>query len=151
MEGKAEYFAPSALAISAMAFGWGATVFVICLGVQWLFYDKLLNDPGGMRLVSPIVAAVVTAVFDFRLQMRNRRNGMSQLRRLHIIREMNHHIRNAMQIISCQTYTDNREAHATIEGAMHRIDWALRDLLPHVISDADEKLSRSNVVGGNTN
>jgi len=48
-----------------------------------------------------------------------------------MIAELNHHIRNALETISLSAYTtQNRQAMEIISGAVKRIDWALREILP---------------------
>ena len=118
---------------------WGALVILVSLGAQWVVYERIFDDPGGMRFISPILAGVTTAAFVFRLQLLTQRQQLSQLRRLHVISEMNHHIRNAMQVISCGTYVTNPQAHDSMQSAMNRIDWALRDVLPQVTEEKEEE------------
>ena len=53
------------------------------------------------------------------------------LRRLEMIAEMNHHIRNALDLIQLSAHTtQNAELIAHIESAAGRIQWALREILP---------------------
>lgn len=51
--------------------------------------------------------------------------------RLRLIAEMNHHVRNALQVIygSAMCSTDQRHLDR-ISAAVDRIDWALREILP---------------------
>jgi hypothetical protein len=44
---------------------------------------------------------------------------------------MNHHIRNALQVVTFYARSpDNSEAIAMINDAIHRIEWALQEVLP---------------------
>jgi len=133
---------PSMRHMIAMASGWGGMVFLLSAGTQWFVYDELMNDPGGMRIISPVIAAIVTTVLAFRLQNRVRQQRIAQFTRLEIIAEMNHHIRNAMQVISYQTYTANAEEHGRIRDAINRIDWVLRDILPMMSKPAEQLTTR---------
>lgn len=52
--------------------------------------------------------------------------------RLQVIEAMNHHIRNALDVISLSIHTiHDKHSVAVISEAIDRIDWALREILPH--------------------
>ena len=60
-------------------------------------------------------------------------------RKLQTIRLMNHHVRNALQIISAASYaSDGTEPPAGIRDAVRRIEWALREVLPGEVALSDE-------------
>src|SRR4051812_28120518 len=51
--------------------------------------------------------------------------------RLQVIELMNHHVRNALQLISLSPRAKEREENVQfIQQAVQRIDWALREILP---------------------
>jgi two-component sensor histidine kinase len=51
--------------------------------------------------------------------------------RLEVIAEMNHHVRNALQVISLSTYSSaDQKQLAAIKESVNRIQWALREVLP---------------------
>ena len=53
------------------------------------------------------------------------------LRKLEVIRLMNHHVRNSLQVISYATSTPQQEELAVeVLNAVERIEWALREVLP---------------------
>jgi hypothetical protein len=53
------------------------------------------------------------------------------LARLQVIAELNHHVRNALEVISLSAYiTHDEEAIRRIMEGVNRIDWALREILP---------------------
>jgi hypothetical protein len=52
-----------------------------------------------------------------------------QQEKLRVIALMNHHVRNALQIIQCRAVPANAEAIHDIDDAVRRIDWALREIL----------------------
>ena len=60
--------------------------------------------------------------------------------RLQTIRLMNHHVRNALQVIA---YSANLPPDpnriSQISDAVKRIEWALREVLPGEVSDVDEE------------
>jgi hypothetical protein len=49
---------------------------------------------------------------------------------LRIIADMNHHVRNALQVIQCRVVVADGAAIRDIDEAVKRIDWALREVLP---------------------
>ena len=64
--------------------------------------------------------------------------------RLNTIRLINHHIRNALQVIRYASYIPSTGPHvAEVEDAIKRIDWALREVLPgeNIVSDDGWKAS----------
>ena len=67
------------------------------------------------------------------------RTRMRQLAdQLTTIALMNHHIRNALQVIKYAKYLrPEKEQVAQVEDAVKRIEWALREVLPGRITDYD--------------
>ncbi len=60
------------------------------------------------------------------------------LQRLHLIAEMNHHIRNALDCIELSAHSYHNAALVdNIDSAVARIEWTLREILPHT-ADASE-------------
>ena len=106
------------------------TVFLIGAGVDWV----VLHENESRRIaisVSDTLAAVIAGALVFRLLQyeRDRRRRLRQ--RLEIIAEMNHHVRNALQVISLSTYSSADQQHlAAIKESVNRIQWALREILP---------------------
>jgi len=63
--------------------------------------------------------------------------------RLKTVALMNHHVRNALQVIRDAHYIQNSEnVAALIEDAVTRIDWALREVLPGAITTETEFWNR---------
>jgi len=57
-----------------------------------------------------------------------------------VIAEMNHHIRNALQIIiysASKASASDRDEADELRDAVKRIEWALREVLPAVLSDTE--------------
>jgi signal transduction histidine kinase len=78
------------------------------------------------------VAAVVIGVLCFWL-VRLHQDRRRQLRdRVEMIADMNHHVRNALQIISLTSHGKTQEEIAAIRESVGRIQWALRELLPKI-------------------
>ena len=60
-----------------------------------------------------------------------RRQRQDILRKLEVIRQMNHHVRNSLQVIStAASITERQELAKAIHSAVERIEWALREVLP---------------------
>ena len=81
--------------------------------------------------VSDVLAGVVAGVLVFRLlhYERDRRRALRQ--RLETIADMNHHVRNALQVISLSAYSStDREQLEKVKESVNRIQWALREILP---------------------
>ena len=59
------------------------------------------------------------------------RHRQHLIRKLEVIRMMNHHVRNSLQVI-CYASADpaQEELRKNIRDAVERIDWALREVLP---------------------
>lgn len=77
----------------------------------------------------------------FFLQQRHDRELRKHLEREALIGQLNHHIRNALQVIVCRASLDT-QGQADIEPmqtALNRIDWALREILPLTIKDASQE------------
>jgi hypothetical protein len=59
-----------------------------------------------------------------------RRQRQNIIRKLEVIRLMNHHVRNSLQVISFAASSPNQEPEQEVRAAMERIEWALREVLP---------------------
>jgi two-component sensor histidine kinase len=65
--------------------------------------------------------------------MHDRKERVRVIERLATIDEMNHHIRNALQIISFNAHGESSETElAEIRQAVTRIQWSLNEILPKV-------------------
>lgn len=108
----------------------GLTVFVVDGGMEYLLLNQGVSQAGTL-LVSDAFAGIVAAVFatyGFYLQ----RQREAELReRVHHIVEMNHHVRNALQVIAYWSVADrDKKEMELIRQAVDRIEWALREILP---------------------
>jgi two-component sensor histidine kinase len=55
----------------------------------------------------------------------------NMIRKLKVIRMMNHHVRNSLQVISFASSLPQREELASrVRDSVERIEWALREVLP---------------------
>jgi hypothetical protein len=106
-------------------------IFLVSLGADIL----MLRDHQPARLtveISDAISAVVIGLLSyklFRLQQQRRENVRH---RVEVIADMNHHVRNALQVISLTTHGSSTEEIRTIRDSVNRIQWALRELLPKI-------------------
>ncbi len=114
---------------------------ILCLGVMLLVsivgygFDRLLAKDGVTRtdilLTSSALTGIVAGCLFYTLSNNELQRRRLVRERLRTIAEMNHHIRNALQIITYATATDNGEASVEmIRSSVERIEWALREVLP---------------------
>jgi len=98
-------------------------------------FDRLLARDGVTRteilLTSNALTGLVAGFLFYTLALneRIRRNLMRD--RLRTVAEMNHHIRNALQVITYAAEVDKNDASVEmIRNSVERIEWALREVLP---------------------
>jgi signal transduction histidine kinase len=107
-------------------------VFVLGFGLDWF----MLRQEDSIRRtveISDAVSAVICG-FVFLLFLRLYRQQRAMLRqRVEVIANMNHHVRNALQVIEFNSYsTADQEKLAAMKASVNRIQWALRELLPKI-------------------
>lgn len=113
----------------------GIGVFLIgSVSDAWLLSQRSWS----LALLDDAVIAIVAGGLVFLYERRQTRNI---IRKLNVIRLMNHHVRNSLQVISFAASDPKREELATeLRVAMERIEWALREVLPGQREDADKLL-----------
>ncbi len=115
---------------------------VLVVGAIGLGFDWLLIREGVRRLdilvLSNALTGVAVGFLYFQvIRIERERRAMVQ-QRLRTIAEMNHHIRNALQVIAYASVTaDSTKSVELIRTSVERIEWALREVLPgHVTPEA---------------
>lgn len=79
-------------------------------------------------LIGDFLAGIAAGLLVLRYEQRRNRE---LIRRLEIIRLMNHHVRNSLQVIAYASSGEDRTQHVEkVRNAIERIDWALREVLP---------------------
>ena len=79
------------------------------------------------------VSSLTIGMLSFQLLRMHQERRAKLRRRVEVIADMNHHVRNALQVISLSTHgKENEEEIAAIRESMNRIQWALRELLPKI-------------------
>ena len=108
---------------------------VLLVWIVGVGFDRLLARDGVTRtdilLTSNALTGIVARFLFYSLTNveRLRRNALRE--RLRTIAEMNHHIRNSLQVITYATATQkNTESMELIRSSVERIEWALREVLP---------------------
>jgi len=120
------------LPLKSVAFG----LCVFLLGSALAAWLTLHNVHGFLAFVDNFVAGIAAGLV---VLVYERWRQREVDRKLQTIRLMNHHVRNALQIISAASYIeDPTEQLASVREAVRRIEWALREVLPgeSEVSDA---------------
>ncbi len=118
-----------------------ARLIVLCVIVVLLVcavgygFDRMLGREGVTRtdilLTSNGLTGLVAGLLFYTLTNVERQRRKLVRERLSTISEMNHHIRNALQVITYATATGNHdESVELIRTSVERIEWALREVLP---------------------
>ena len=95
-----------------------------CLVQAWLVVDGVR---GLMEYLDDLVLGLLAGLLVFAYEQK-RHNAM--LKRIRVIADMNHHVRNALQAITLSRYAENTQQIQVIDESAKRIQWALRELLP---------------------
>ncbi|HVT99640.1 MAG TPA: hypothetical protein VHE33_19225 [Acidobacteriaceae bacterium] len=84
-----------------------------------------------------ILPGLVAAALVFLIQRQQNRELRRQRQNAAVIDQMNHHIRNALQVIVARASLDHEATPELrqIDDAVARIDWALREILPQSATD----------------
>lgn len=101
--------------------------------VTELMHYLLVPDLGRLweRLLAEGLSAVVVALLTAGLIHQANQRREAALLRMQVIADMNHHIRNALAVISLSTDTmQNQQSIHVISKSVDRITWALREVLP---------------------
>ncbi len=115
---------------------------VLVVGALGLGFDWLLVREGVKRLdvlaLSNGLTGLAVGLLYVQLSRVERERRAEVQRRLRTIAEMNHHIRNALQIIAYASVTaDSAQSVEMIRSSMERIEWALREVLPGHVTPED--------------
>jgi hypothetical protein len=128
-EGTEKPHPTSNLVLVALSFGCitallGAAVQII---TSYYFTGTLISDFADDLIIGTVAGLLVF----FYERQRNRR----LVERLRIIEEMNHHVRNALEVVSSSAYLQqDQELRTMLRESSERIEWALREILPGKIA-----------------
>jgi signal transduction histidine kinase len=108
---------------------------IIVVSAAGLLFDRLLIREGASRLdlmiASNALTGCVAGILLLQIIRRERERRAVIRERLQIVSEMNHHIRNALQVISF--FVSKEQDQKTVEmvrSSVDRIQWALKEVLP---------------------
>lgn len=93
-----------------------------------------------------LLLALLAAIFVLTLQWQHERELQRQRQSAAVISRMNHHIRNALQVIVYRLDPGTRDSEELreVRASVDRIDWALREILPSLsVSDPNTEASKS--------
>ncbi len=115
--------------IYVMAVGVGACVYAVSMTIDFALYRSGVS-PVPMFSISDGLAALIAALFALKVVQHSTERRRAVIERLEMIAEMNHHIRNALDVIQLSAHTTRDEAAiAMVNEAVERIEWALQEIL----------------------
>jgi hypothetical protein len=85
------------------------------------------------QIVGNFIGGLMATVVSLTLQLQSEEvHYRAAMQRAAIVAELNHHVRNALQVISLTTHGGKQEEIVAIRESVNRIQWALRELLPKI-------------------
>lgn len=109
--------------------GFAVAAFVVTELMHYLLVPDL--GPYRERVMAEGGSALILAMLAGKLLHSAYKARQRTLARLQVIAELNHHVRNALEVISLSAYiTRDEQAIRRIMEGVNRIDWALREILP---------------------
>lgn len=123
-------FRASRLEFASIAIAVALLIFSVGEWLDWLVLDKVL--PFRTMVAADGVVAALAGLLLFKVLADARRRHREMLRHMETIAEMNHHIRNALQVIAYHnvSHPSSGQAVDQVGEAVERIEWALREVLP---------------------
>lgn len=117
-----------------VAMGVAGGVFACTMVLDWFLLRQERWRPLSMAGLSNVILSAITFVLVLTLVRYSQQQRREVMRRLEVIDEMNHHIRNALQIIAFNARPTSRNDWEMTEmkQAVERIHWTLREILPKV-------------------
>ena len=109
--------------------------FVFFFGSTLAAWLTLHNVHGFLAFVDNFMAGIAAGLMVLLYERWRQREVDKKLRTMRL---MNHHVRNALQIISAASCSvDGTEQPTRVQDAVRRIEWALREVLPGEIELTD--------------
>jgi len=113
-----------------------AILFVVLVFLISSAADTLmLHDHESARItieLSDAVSSLAIGLLTYRLIRMHQQRREHLRQRVEVIADMNHHVRNALQVISLTAHGKDKQEITTIRESVNRIQWALRELLPKI-------------------
>lgn len=114
-----------------LALIFGAVIFIVSSGADYLMVHEHETARTTIEL-SDALSALVIAALAFRLIRLQQDRRWHLRQRVEVISDVNHHVRNALQVISLTSHGKDKEEITAIRESVNRIQWALRELLPKI-------------------
>ncbi len=109
-------------------------VWVVDIGMDWVMI-YLGDTRRELLLLSDAITALLAGALMLWVLLIQRTRQIETEQRMQVIAEMNHHVRNALQVISYWGVQErDRQQLRFIHDAVDRIEWALRDVLPRAVA-----------------
>lgn len=110
-------------------------VFIVFVSAVGFGFDRLLVREGvpslGVMLLSNALTGVVAGILYLEVRVRAQEKQRLLEERLQKVTEMNHHVRNALQVVSFYRYQiTDPEAARLLQESIKRIEWTLEEVLP---------------------
>jgi 4-amino-4-deoxy-L-arabinose transferase-like glycosyltransferase len=101
--------------------------------------DVWMQRHAGSSLIAIMDDALVGVGVGLLVLLYERRQRQNIIRKLEVIRSMNHHVRNSLQVVSFAASAPRQEELAKqVRDAVERIEWALREVLPGQREDVSD-------------
>jgi hypothetical protein len=122
-----------------------ATMYGVLVLLFLIFTDQLSTYYGlaeSQRVVDDCCGGIIAGLLIYRMEY-NRTKYLNE--KLKTIEMMNHHVRNALQVIVDSVYLHgHNEQLAEIQNSVKRIDWALREILPgHTLNEYNDPAQKA--------
>jgi len=110
-------------------------IFVVVVSAVGFGFDRLLVREGipsvGVMLLSNVLTGVVAGALFLQNRLRAQEKQKLLEHRLRKVAEMNHHVRNALQVVSFYRHQiTDPEAGRLLQESIRRIEWTLEEVLP---------------------
>lgn len=111
------------------------TVFIVFVSAVGFGFDRLMVREGvpslGVMLLSNALTGLVAGILYLEMRVRAQEKQRLLEQRLQKVAEMNHHVRNALQVVSFYRYQiTDPEAGRLLQDSIKRIEWTLEEVLP---------------------
>jgi hypothetical protein len=108
----------------------GLSVFLTASVLHSRLFKRRVQSPTAWLLLSNATLGILSGLFAMKLMTDEIESRADIRNRLDLVAEMNHHIRNALQVIELSAHsTKNADAIASITEAVARIEKVLRELV----------------------
>jgi hypothetical protein len=112
---------------------WGLAAAIVFFVID-NFLDHLMlriTSPNVALEISDAITAILIGAMVAQMAVLYRQRQLQALARVHRIAEMNHHVRNALQVITFGSLAEKEKRQVElVQDAVNRIQWALREILP---------------------